>query len=359
MIKLKKLKLLHEDTMRNITRAKMFLFILILISVNQTILSQNVSKTGTTAASFLEIGVGARANAMGGAFVGLANNASSLYWNVGGIATLDKYEAILVHTAWIAETKFDFAGFVIPLGTFGNFGLSFTSLSMDDEKVRTVEQPDGTGENFSASDIAVAVSFSRKFTDRFSIGITAKYIKQSIWHMSSSAFAIDAGTLFRTDLLGGMTIGAVMSNFGTSMRLDGRDSRYFIRIDQTKQGSNERIPTNIELDSWDLPLTFQIGVSTNFVNSSDFKWTVALDALHPNNDYESVNTGTEVSYKEILFLRGGWQSLFLDKAEGGLSLGVGIASQELFGSTAIQFDYAFRDFGRLESVHSFSLGLKF
>src|SRR3990167_5798713 len=240
--------------MLNNTRAKILWIFIICFLANQNIYSQNVSKTGTTAASFLEIGVGAAANGMGGAFVGLSNDASSLFWNVGGIATLNQYEAILVHTDWIANTKFDYAGLVIPLGSFGNFGLSFTSLSMEDMKVRTVDQPDGTGENFSASDISVALSFARKFTDRFSIGITAKYIKQSIWHMSSSAFAIDAGTVFKTDLLGGMTIGAVMSNFGTSMRLEGRDTRNFIRIDETKQGSNERIPTNIELDAWDLPL---------------------------------------------------------------------------------------------------------
>ena len=265
---------------------KIFLLVLILL-VGQTNYSQNVSKTGTTVASFLEIGVGAPANSMGGAFVGLANDASTLYWNVGGIATLDQYEAILVHTNWIADTKFDFAGLVIPLGDFGNFGLSFTSLSMEDMKVTTVEQPDGTGENFSASDISVALSFAKKFTDRFSIGITAKYIKQSIWHMSASAFAIDAGTLFRTDLLGGMTIGAVMSNFGTPMRLEGRDTRYFISVDPTKQGSNDRIPTNIDLDSWDLPLYFQIGVSTYAFQYDNYKLRISADALVPNNDHQS------------------------------------------------------------------------
>jgi hypothetical protein len=40
---------------------------------------QNVSKTGTTAASFLEISVGAPAIGMGGAFVSLANDATALY----------------------------------------------------------------------------------------------------------------------------------------------------------------------------------------------------------------------------------------------------------------------------------------
>ena len=63
------------------------------------------------------------------------------------------------------------------LGDFGNIGFSFTSLSMEDMKVRTVEQPDGTGENFSAGDMAIGLSYARNLTDRFSVGITAKYIK--------------------------------------------------------------------------------------------------------------------------------------------------------------------------------------
>ena len=77
------------------TRAKILPLFIICFLVNQSFYSQNVSKTGTTAASFLEIGVGAAANGMGGAFVGLANDASTLYWNVAGIAALNQYEAIL------------------------------------------------------------------------------------------------------------------------------------------------------------------------------------------------------------------------------------------------------------------------
>ncbi len=345
--------------MLNNTRAKILWIFIICFLANQNIYSQNVSKTGTTAASFLEIGVGAAANGMGGAFVGLSNDASSLFWNVGGIATLNQYEAILVHTNWVADTRFDYAGLVIPLGDFGNLGFSFTSLSMDDMKVRTVEQPDGTGENFSAGDISVAISFARSLTERFSVGITAKYIKQSIWHMSSSAFAVDAGTIFKTDLLGGLTIGAVLSNFGTPMRLEGRDTRNFIRIDETKQGSNERIPTNIELDSWDLPLHFQIGVSTPAFQYDDYKLTVCADAIVPNNDYQSLNVGAEFSFMDFFSLRGGYNSLFLQSAEGGLSFGAGVNSKMLLSTAVVNFDYAFRDFGKLKNVHSFSVGIKF
>lgn len=337
---------------------KLFLLTLI-FTVNQNITAQNVSKAGTTAASFLEIGVGAGAIGMGGAFVSVADNASALYWNVGGIAELTQFEAIVVHTDWIAETSFDYAGLVLPLGNFGILGFSFTSLSMDDMKVTTVEKPDGTGEFFSASDIAVGVSYARTLTDRFSIGFTVKYIEQRIWHMSASAFAVDAGTKFRTDLLGGLTIGASISNFGTPMQLEGRDARYFIRVDDTKQGSNDRIPTTIEMDEWELPLMMQIGISTFAFDNDTYKLRLAADASVPNNNYQSMNVGGELSFKDFLFLRGGYNSLFLTDGEGGLSFGVGLNSKMIFSDAVVNFDYAFRDFGRLQNVHNFSVGIKF
>jgi hypothetical protein len=320
----------------------------------------DVSKTGTVAAPFLEIPVGASAVGMGTAFVSLANDPTALYWNPAGVAALQNNELTAAHMGWIAETRFDFAALVLPLGDFGTLGISYTSLSMDDMKVRTVELPEGTGEYFSAGDIAAGVSYARKLSERFSVGFTAKYIHQTIWHETASAFALDFGTLFRTDLLGGMVIGASLSNFGTSMELSGRDLRQFVRIDPTKLGSNEQIPTDVETESWDLPLLFQLGVSTSPLRGDDYRWTVAVDALHPSDNYESVNLGTELAYRDFLFLRGGYHSLFLDQAEGGLSLGFGVTSSMLFAATAqVKIDYAYRDMGRLEGVHIVSLGVRF
>ncbi len=321
--------------------------------------ANNVSKTGTTAASFLEISVGAPAIGMGGAFVSLVHDPTALYWNPAGIATMTGTEALLSHTDWIADTKFEFAGLVLPLGNFGTLGFSLTSLTMADMMVRTVEMPEGTGEFFSAGDLAAGLSYARPLTDRFSIGFTAKFIQQTIWHESATAFAVDAGTAFKTDLFGGMVIGASLSNFGTPMTLSGRDTRQFIRVDPTKQGSSSQIPTNIDLDSWDLPLRFQIGVSTNVLDGDNYRWTVAFDAIHPSDNYESMNVGSEFAFRDFIFLRGGFQSLFLGQREGGLSLGIGVSSSLLSNTSTVKFDYAYRDFGRLEGVHSFSLALRF
>ena len=62
---------------------------------------------------------------------------------------------------------------------------------------------------------------------------------------------------------------------------------------------------------------------------------------------------------QFLFLRAGYQDAFLKDGEGGLSFGVGVNSKMLFSETVVIFDYAYRDFGRLENVHLFSIGLKF
>jgi len=291
--------------------------------------------------------------------VSMANDATALYWNVAGIASFEKNEILGVHSRWIADINFNFAGIVLSLGEFGSLGLSITSLNMDDMKVRTIQKPDGTGEFFEAQDFAIGLSYARKLSDRFAVGFTVKYIEEKIWHMKANAFAIDFGTTFRTDLFGGMIIGLSVYNFGTAMTLSGRDTRTFNRVDDTKLGSNERIPYNIEMQSWDLPLSLQFGVSADAIKSENYRWTLAIDALHPSDNYESINIGTEFGFKEFLFIRGGYQALFLDGSEGGISFGLGLQTGILFSNSLLKFDYAYRDMDRLDNTQIFSLAITF
>lgn len=329
--------------------------------------AKNVSKTGTVAAPFLEIPVGAAAVGMGTAIVSHVNGPTALYWNPAGIALAEGNQVSATHMEWIADTRFDFVGVTLPIGELGTLGLGFTSLTMDDMKVTTVEKPDGTGEYFSASDIAAGISFSRRLTDRFAVGLTVKYIQQTIWHESASAFAMDFGTTFRTDLLGGLVIGASLTNFGSDMKLAGRDLRQFGRVDDTKLGSNDQIPSGIEMDSWDLPLQFRIGMSFEPYKTEDHRWTVAVDAIHPSDNYEWIDAGTEYAFRECLFLRCGYHSLLLDdpetdvdESEGGLSFGVGVASNLIFStSTLVKLDYGYRDMGRIGGVNAITLGVVF
>ncbi len=320
--------------------------------------AQSVSKVGTTAADFLQIGVGPRAQAMGGAFVAAADDASSLYWNPAGLARTSSSEAFATHSEWLADVNFDYLGVMLNMGGLGTAGVSVTMLSVPDMLVRTEDRQEGTGETFDAADMAIALSYGRAITDRFLVGVNAKFIQQRIWHSSASGFAIDLGTQFRTDFFGGLTIGAVLYNFGTDMKLSGRDARTFVDPDPVQLGNNDRIPVNFELDSFDLPLNFQIGVSSRPVDTRMHRLTVSLDALHPASNYESANVGVEYGFQERVFFRAGFQSLFLEETEGGFSAGLGV-HQRLFQGGLAKLDYAYRSAGRLGGVHVMGLGITF
>lgn len=315
------------------------------------------TKVGTTGASFLEIGVGARAVGMGGAFVAVADDASALYWNPGGISRLQSKEILFVHTQWLADISFNYIGLVVPMGSLGTLGGSITSLSMEEMKVTTVFYPDGTGENFSASDFCMALTYGRSLTDRFSIGANFKYINQKIWHMSASNMAVDIGTLFTTQF-NGLKIGMSISNFGGKMQLDGKDAIIQHDIDPTKSGNNEKISAHLDSDKFSLPLIFRVGLSMDVLKTDMNRFTVATDALHPNDNTEHINVGGEYAFKNRVFLRAGYNSLFMKDSEEGFSAGCGL-NYPIMSTVMLKLDYAYTQFGDLNEIHRFAMSLNF
>ncbi len=319
---------------------------------------ENVSKVGTTAASFLAIETGARAIGMGGAFVAVSNDITSLYWNPAGLARLSTSgEATFSHTDWILDVNHEYAAVGLSLGSFGALGLSFCALTMGEMEVRSLLYPEGTGEKFAASDFAIGTSYARNLTDRFSIGFTAKYINQSLWHMSASSFALDVGTMFTTQF-NGMRIGMSISNFGNKMKLEGSDTQVPIDIDTQKYGNNNKIVANMKTDSWSLPLLFRFGVAMDVIKTYHQRWTLAIDAMHPNDNSEYLNLGTEYALNENVFLRAGYKNLFMIDNEEGLTAGLGVA-YKFYSNITLKIDYAYADFGVLENVQRLSLALEF
>jgi len=316
----------------------------------------NVSKVGTTSAQFLKIEVGPRAIGMGGAFVAVANDASTIYWNPAGLVRLKKNEVILTHTDWLADTNFDFAGMVFHLGRFGTLATSITTLNMAEMEVRTVFYPEGTGEKFDCGDLAAGISYARNLTDRFSIGFNAKYIRQTIWHMAASSIAFDIGTLFTTQF-NQMKIGMSISNFGNKMRYEGKDTRIFYDFDPQKFGDNDRLPAYLQTDKWALPLMFRVGVAMDVLKSLPHRLTVAVDANHPNDNTENINLGGEYVFKDWVSLRLGYKSLFTRDSEEGLTAGAGLKYPLRYAT--LKIDYAYADFGRLTSVHRFAISIEF
>ncbi|NWF50242.1 MAG: PorV/PorQ family protein [Ignavibacteriaceae bacterium] len=330
------------------------LIVLLTIILPVQINSQTL-KTGTTSAQVLKLNVGPRAIGMGGAFTSVADDISAIYWNPGGTANLINNSVFFNHTNLFLDINHDFAAFTTHLSDIGTVGAFVSVLSMDEMLVRTLEKPEGTGEYFDAGSIVIGVNFSRYLTDNFAIGFNVKYISENIWNMNATGFGIDIGTVYKIPVLNEFRIASSISNFGTKMRLEGRD---VIVIYPVGPGGENLINTNLELDKFDLPLLFRVGISADLIKEGSSRLTTAVDAVHPNDHTEYLNLGGEYAWKEIVMLRAGYNSLFERDSEKGLTLGIGFAFQYL-DYLKIRFDYAYQDFGRLDELHYFSLGIDF
>lgn len=316
--------------------------------------TSEIYNRGSTAASFLEIGVGARATALGNAFTAISDDLSSIFWNPAGLAWIGSLKIGFNHADWLADTDFDNVSLVIPINKKSAVGLYFTYLNyVQNQKVRTISQPEGTGEYYGASDFTIGTAYSGRLGERFSFGITGKYIRQEIWHEVANGYALDIGINYKTKY-DGLSLGSSILNFGSEMKLDGRDLTRAFDADQLNY-SNDKLNVLLTTDSFPLPLIIRSGVSYSKSFSSQSSILFLLDLLHPSNDSESINIGIEYTLFDLLSFRTGFHSLFNSKSISGETFGIGIKSSKNF-ILPIDLDYSFSDWGILQMVHRFSIG---
>jgi opacity protein-like surface antigen len=319
-------------------------------------LARQTTKVGTTVAPFLKIGAGAKSIAMGGGAVAVPGDVYAMYWNPGALTTVPGMgEATFTHAQWLADVKYDFAAAAINLDGVGTMAFSLTSLTVPEDIVRTEVNPEGDGRKWNAGSFALGVGFSRALTDRFSIGGAFKYIRDAIWNESAQGFAIDVGTYYVTPF-NDLRIGASISNFGTKMRLDGHDLSFNNNPGGKSGQEAQNVPSLYETEAYDLPLSFRIGLSMDAVKTEKIRATIAIDATHPNDNVEYLNSGLELGYDEMVFGRVGYKSLFMNDAEGHFTWGVGI-NLGLSSTASIKLDYAFADYGRLKNVQYMTLSV--
>lgn len=336
---------------------KKIVLVLMVLCMTSFLFSQEVTKVGTTAAGFLNIDIGARAIGMGGAYVSVADDIMSMYWNAAGMARVDGSEATFTYNRWLADISYNYAGFVANLGNLGAIGVDAQFMTMDKMERTTVMEPDGTGELFNAGSYAFGLGYARNLTDRFSIGFKFKYVREEIYHSTASGIAFDIGTLFDTQY-NGLKIGMSITNYGTKMQMGGRDMLIQADIDPSISGNNRNINANLATDAFDLPLMFRVGVSMDVLKGmGNSNLILALDALHPNDDVESLNFGSEYVYGGMFVLRAGYKSIFARDSEEGLCFGAGFRWG--LGGMDLKIDYAYEEFGVLNEIQMFSIGLGF
>ena len=325
---------------------KRFLFIIILI-VSSILFAQNPN-LGTSGAQFLQIPVSARAEALGNAIVGLADDAASVFYNPAGIVKVKNIEVFFSYANWFDLFNLNAASIVYNAGDLGSFAGNMILFNTGKMEITTEENPNGTGRYFDAGDIALGITYARYLTDRFNVGLTIKYVRQQIWNEIANGFAFDIGTQYLIDFQN-LTIAMSMTNFGGDMMFDGPDLD--IKHQRDPNFPISRLtPARLRTDEYPLPLHFQVGIGFDIYQTDFMKVRGGIDATHPNDAKERVQFGSEFTFFDRLFLRAGYKLNYDDQ-----KYSFGMGANVPFADTFVYFDYSYSVYNILPSVHRISL----
>jgi hypothetical protein len=334
---------------------------------------------GTTSAEFLLIGANARGMALGGGYMALANDLGALYANPGALALLKRAGVQGSQLNYVADTKLNWGGVATPYGGgSGAVGFSIGTFGFSDQPVYTPQAPNGNGEFYSVSETYAAATIAKNFSDRFSVGITAKGVFDRLGQVSGSAFAIDFGTHFHSQLAGKpIRFAFALTNLGTNLSYKG-DPLKVTSVRDTLPGDGEvpsqPVPSIRQTTPYSLPTRFGVALAYDFISTTDARFTVVSEFNQMRSNKASFSAGGEFAADRIggsifgIALRGSFVSnpslnyesagvtfdrQADDKALGlAVGGGVNIASR---GGFALGFDYAYRKLGALGDVNFFTV----
>lgn len=277
---------------------------------------------GDAGALFLRVGVGARAAAMGEAFIAVAQDASALYWNPAAMSPVLGTNVVLQHTEHFQSVRLEQA-MLTHETDWGTLGLGFTGNYMDDLERRDNFPSAVPLGDFSVYDVAFLVGFSRYVTPNLAAGVTVKPIYERIDDISASGVAVDAG-VYHVSQIKGVNFAAVVGNVGSPMKFDAEE--------------------------FALPRYVKVGASlTRDVEAIRGGVLATTDIVFPNDGDARIHLGVEGNYLRRFFLRAGFKAGYESQ---GATFGLGV-SRRRFG-----VDYAFllidNDLG---NSHRFSLAL--
>ena len=318
-----------------------------------------LTKVGATSANFLLMETGARAVALGGAYVALADGAEALYWNPGGIGLGNGLRMSYQQTQMYAGIRHQMLGVMYALSPQNQIGLMVNYVDVGKMEVTTLLSPEGTGQYFDAGNIAVGLTYGRRLTNRVSFGVSMKYIQERIWLETARGFAFDFGTIYNI-AESGIRIGMALTNLGPDMGIGDAPHLRFYREQQDDYPGSPRPESQLVTKTFPLPLSFALGVSVNVLGpqaikpNDEHRLTISTGI---NDSFDApfrANYGLEYSWHELFALRGGYHQGY-DTA--GLAMGFGLNIQK-YTNLNFSIDYAWVDYGDLGSFNMWGLEFK-
>ena len=298
---------------------------------------------GSSAAEFLRLGYGTRALGMGETFTAVSDDAAALYYNPAGLAypavsqpNAGAFEATLTESLQVQDITMTQGGFVAR-----PWGLSVTRLDYGKLEGRSQETA-APESSFGASDMAVSFSGAHRLEDyNVSVGMSARYISQTIATFHASAYAADFGVLKRMERLP-VSFGASVSNLGT--------------------------PVKFVSQSAPLPMTVSLGAAYGM--TPKFPHALSLQIDLPRDSGPVMRLGFEYAGFGPLALRAGYRTYAgnqraaivggqLGQTYSGISgfygffMGVGLRTK--WGN----LDYAMQPYGDLGLENRISINVRF
>lgn len=317
------------------------------------------SNAGKSAYSFLKIGVSAKAQAMGGAFAGLADDIGGLYYNPAGLTTpcyifartvksYDEYgEGEEIHQETkikpIASNRFmatylnylldfqsGFLGYVKSFDEKTALGVSLTYQSYGNFK-RFDRQGTELG-TFGAYDMALGLAYSKNVMERFSVGVSGKFITESIDSYHSDALALDMGILYQLE--GGRTgLGLAITNLGAQLKGFSK---------------SHKDP---------LPLVVDAGFAHHL---RGMPLTATADLVMPTDNSIYLALGGQFEAFRPFMIRLGWNSAGQDyKTSSSKDNMAGFSGGFGYNLKEYSFDYSYSSYADLGNVHRLTIGADF
>jgi hypothetical protein len=282
------------------------------------------SKAGTAGLQSLKLTVGARDAALADAMTSLTNDATAVFVNPGGVAYVEQTQVALSHTSWLAGSRNDAAVVAVPVMGFV-VAASIVRFAIEEFEETTVRQPMGTGRMVSAGDFVVGLAAARRFTDKLTIGLQFKYVRESLDNDSFNNILFDVGTIYFTGFHN-LRLGFSLQHYGPDMKIISEKFRS--------------------------PLLFRVGAGEEVTFGEAHRVITAVDLVHPTDGDEWVNWGVEYEIMKLVSLRGGYR---FNVERGKLSFGVGVRPPEV-ASIVLGLDYAYSKFDEsFGAVHQLTL----
>lgn len=300
----------------------LLIFFVLCVFTSSVNAGDSAGQAGTTSANYLKIGVGARAAALGGAYVALSDDATAGYWNPAGLSQVSCTELIFMHNSWYDDINVEYLGAALPASEIVTFGLGFSYLDYGSFEGYDIDD-NPTGE-YSANAMVASASASFRLSDNIALGATGKLLTEKLESSSANGLALDLGLHYRTQYV---SVGLNYMNIGSGLKYE-----------------DETFP---------LPTRLAAGAALHFF---DDRLRLATDIENPNDGSMSLHQGVEYCYENTVFLRSGYAHRFENVSGGsdtGLTLGFGI--RHSIGSV----DYSYLPDADLGDIHKISFRLSF